>query len=114
MNALKRLQSIGSTFASELQRHQSVMMGHRSYRVSLQAPPAMRKLLPDKNFSNIIWHVVVAGHCSMQELQNAIAKEGNFCSSADRAAVKRLIENGNFKIGQCRAPKGRVGRMSKP
>ena len=99
MHVLKKLGNIGGAFATELLPRHAVMPGQRSYRVTLEPSTALQKLRPDTTLPNIIWHVVVDDKCGMQELRQAIAKEGNYCASADRAAVKSLVGNGNFNIG---------------
>jgi hypothetical protein len=114
MHVLKKLQNIGSRFASELLRRQTVMAGHCSFRVVLENGPGLQNLLPTQTLPNIIWHVIVADKCDMTDLRHAIAKEGKFCFSAGRAAVQRLIENVNFNIGQYRSSITNRGKAGKP
>jgi hypothetical protein len=113
-HVLKKLDNIGGTFATELLRRRSVMAGQRSFRVTLEPSTAQQKLQPNATLPNIIWHVVVDDNCVMQELRQAIAKEGNYCASADIAAVKSLVGTGNFNIGQYVSTEGKKGKMSKP
>ena len=113
-HVLKKLDNIGGTFATELLRRRSVMAGQRSFRVTLEPSTAQQKLQPNATLPNIIWHVVVDDNCGMQELRQAIATEGNYCASADIAAVKILVGTGNFNIGQYVSKEGKKGKMSKP
>jgi hypothetical protein len=114
LHVLKQLRTLGCTFATELDRRHAVMQGHRSYGVTLEAPLAKRKLLPNTNVPKIIWHVVVEEHCNMEQLLEAISKEAHFCSSADLASVKGLVGDSNFHIGQYRNPTGKESSTSKP
>ena len=76
---------------AELTRRAAMMNGEISFRLSFFR----------QRCDPLVWHAIVAGGCSVQELRDAASLTGKICSTRSRGASHAFFNKGKHRLRQC-------------